>query len=114
MLTLPAGPFQGDPPTMLHEPAADSGPDPASDYKTRLGIWMFLLYCVIYAGFVLTNVLTDGKAMEIDIAFGLNLAVVYGFGLILLALIMAVVYNMLCTAKEAQLAAGTEAGEGAA
>ena len=35
---------------------------------------------------------------------GLNLAVVYGMGLIILALILALIYNALCTAKEKEMA----------
>lgn len=89
---------------MLHEPARDSGPDPASVYKTRLGLWMFLFYCVFYAGFVLINVFTGGKAMQAIVLAGMNLAVVYGMGLIALALVMALIYNYLCTAKEQELA----------
>lgn len=89
---------------MHHGPATDSGPDPASRYKSRLGVWMFLFYCVIYAGFVFTNVLTEGRAMQTIIFAGLNLAVVYGMSLIIIALIMALIYNGLCTAKEKELA----------
>jgi uncharacterized membrane protein (DUF485 family) len=89
---------------MLHEPAPDSGPDPATAYKTRLGLWMFLFYCVFYAGFVLINVATGGTAMQTIVMSGLNLAVVYGMGLIVLALVMALIYNHLCTAKERELA----------
>jgi uncharacterized membrane protein (DUF485 family) len=90
---------------MLHEPARSSGPDPASAYKSRLGLAMFIFYCVFYAGFVLVNVWTEGKAMQAIVLMGLNLAVVYGMGLIVLALVMALVYNHLCTKKEKQLAA---------
>jgi len=89
---------------MHHGPATDSGPDPASRYKSRLGVWMFLFYCVIYAGFVFTNVLTEGRAMQTNIFSGLNLAVVYGMSLIIIALIMALIYNALCTAKEKEMA----------
>jgi uncharacterized membrane protein (DUF485 family) len=88
---------------MLHEPARDSGPDPASPYKTRLGLWMFLFYCLCYAGFVLVNVATEGRAMQAIVLAGLNLAVVYGMGLIVLALVMALVYNHLCTKREREL-----------
>ena len=42
---------------MLHEPAKQSGDDLASSYKSRLGVRMFLVYAVVYAGFVLINVL---------------------------------------------------------
>lgn len=98
---------------MLHEPAATSKPDPASPFKTRLGVWMFLLYCAVYAGFVFTNVFTEGEAMQEVVLGGLNLAVVYGMGLIVFALVLAVLYNNRCTAKEKEFAkrdAAREAG----
>jgi len=96
---------------MHHGPAQDSGPDPASRYKSRLGVGMFIVYCLIYAGFVFTNVLTEGQAMQIIVVAGLNLAVVYGMGLIILALILALIYNHLCTAKEKELAGTVTDGE---
>lgn len=91
---------------MLHEPAQNSGPDAAVGYKTRLGVMMFLIYCVVYAGFVLANVVADGRAMQIIVFAGLNLAVVYGMGLIVLALVQALVYNHLCTRREHALGVG--------
>ena len=96
---------------MHQEPATESGPDPASRYKTRLGVVMFLVYCVFYVGFVLTNVLAEGEAMQIIVVAGLNLAVVYGMGLIILALVMALIYNQLCTSKERELAGTLDDGE---
>ncbi len=101
---------------MHHGPARDSGPDPASGYKSRLGVWMFIVYCLVYAGFVFVNVLTEGQAMQVIVFSGLNLAVVYGMGLIVFALILALVYNHLCTQKERELAEpavqqGANAGE---
>jgi uncharacterized membrane protein (DUF485 family) len=96
---------------MLHEPSASSAPDYAVKEKTRLGVWMFLAYAVVYAGFVAINVLKP-VLMETRIVFGLNLAVFYGFGLIVLALILALVYNHACRAHEksgAAAAAGKEA-----
>jgi uncharacterized membrane protein (DUF485 family) len=84
---------------MLHEPAGYSGKDPAAPYKARLGIYMFLLYGMIYAGFVLINIFNP-LLMERNIFLGLNLAVVYGFSLIILALVFALVYNVLCSKKE--------------
>ena len=97
---------------MHHGPAQDSGPDPASAYKTRLGVWMFIIYCVVYAGFVFTNVVSEGKAMQIIVFLGLNLAVVYGMGLIVLALVMALIYNFMCTKKETELAGTSGDAEG--
>ena len=96
---------------MHHEPAPDSGPDPASGYKTRLGVAMFLVYTLVYAGFVLVNVATEGRAMQTIVFKGLNLAVVYGMGLIVLALVMALIYNAMCTRRERELAAGTATEE---
>ncbi|MFH2052998.1 MAG: DUF485 domain-containing protein [bacterium] len=94
---------------MLHGPAQDSGPDPASAYKTRLGVGMFIIYCIVYVGFVLTNVLSEGRAMQTIVFSGLNLAVVYGIGLIVFALFLALIYNHLCTRKERETAGGGEA-----
>ena len=96
---------------MHHAPAPESAPDPASRYKSRLGVWMFLFYCLVYAGFVFTNVLNEGQAMQIIVVAGLNLAVVYGMSLIVLALILALIYNGLCTAKEKEMADTGTGGE---
>ncbi len=87
---------------MLHEPAAQQKSDPASGYKTIIGGWMFLLYALIYIGFVAINIL-DAKMMERTVFMGLNLATTYGFGLIIFAMILALVYNALCTNKEKEL-----------
>jgi uncharacterized membrane protein (DUF485 family) len=96
---------------MHHEPAPESGPDPASRYKTRLGVMMFVVYCVVYAGFVFLNVLTEGRVMQTMVFAGLNLAVVYGIGLIVFALLLALIYNHLCTRKERETASATADGE---
>lgn len=85
---------------MLHEPAAECGPDASADYKQRIGVWMFLLYAAIYAAFVAINLLRP-LWMEKEIVFGLNLAVVYGFGLIGFALVLALIYNTMCGTHEA-------------
>jgi len=87
---------------MLHEPAAESGKDYAIAYKMRVGVWMFLLYALVYAGFVIINV-TNPKLMETEAAFGMNLAVVYGFGLIIFALVLAMIYTRMCSKKEKEL-----------
>jgi uncharacterized membrane protein (DUF485 family) len=88
---------------MLHKPAAPTGKDPASGYKTVVGLWMFLVYALVYAGFVALSV-TKPTALGIKVIFGLNLAVVYGIGLIALALLMAVIYNVMCMKRERKLA----------
>jgi uncharacterized membrane protein (DUF485 family) len=84
---------------MLHEPAAPAGKDYAVAYKTRLGVWMFLVYCVIYVGFVALN-LTSPQLMGTVVFAGLNLVTVYGFALIIIALVQAIIYNTLCGTQE--------------
>lgn len=84
---------------MLHEPATPVGDDPAEQYKTRLGLWMFLLYSLFYIGFVAIN-LYRPLLMERIVLFGLNLATVYGFSLIIVALILALIYDRMCRQQE--------------
>ena len=96
---------------MLHEPAAQSGKDPAADYKMRLGVVMFILYSIFYAGFVAINIVKP-VLMEKTVLFGMNLACTYGFGLIVVALIMALVYNAMCVRKETLLNAASDEEEG--
>jgi uncharacterized membrane protein (DUF485 family) len=87
---------------MLHEPVKLEEKDNATPYKMRLGVWMFLAYLIVYSGFVAINVIKP-VMMESVVLFGLNLAVVYGFGLIIFALILALIYNQLCKIKEKEL-----------
>ncbi len=83
---------------MDHGPSTQWGEDKSTGYKTRLGIWMFFLYCAIYAGFVLINSLWPSLMAK---SFGSsNIAVAYGFGLIFFALVIAVVYNHQCGRAE--------------
>lgn len=85
---------------MLHEPAnRDTAPDLAAGYKSKLGLILFFAYAVMYAGFVIIN-LTNPEMMEITVLWGINLAVIYGFGLILAALGLALAYDSLCRKRE--------------
>ena len=88
---------------MLHEPAAPAGQDYAVAYKTRLGVWMLLVYLVFYAGFVAINLHSPLLMAKIS-AFGLNVATLYGFALIIVALAQAMIYNVLCSRQERVLA----------
>jgi uncharacterized membrane protein (DUF485 family) len=88
---------------MLHAPAAPTGKDPSAPYKARLGVWMFIAYSLFYGGFVVIN-LVSPQMMEATVLFGLNLAVVYGFALIVVALIQALLYDAACRAKEKSMA----------
>ncbi len=88
---------------MLHEPATSAAKDPAGPYKMRLGIWMFVFYSLFYASFVAINLLSP-LTMAAIVFTGLNLATVYGFALIVVALIEALVYDAMCRKKEAEFA----------
>ena len=87
---------------MAHGPVTDWGEDKASSYKTRLGLKMILIYGVIYAVFILINTLAP-QVMAMEVLFGINLAVYYGAGLIIFAILQGILYNHLCTRKEKQL-----------
>jgi uncharacterized membrane protein (DUF485 family) len=84
---------------MLHEPAAPQGIDEATAYKRRLGLRMLAIYGVIYIFFIVINVAWP-KVMGTVVVAGLNLAIVYGFALIAIAFILAIIYNWACTKHE--------------
>lgn len=83
---------------MGHGPAVKLGKDDAAGFKTKLGVIMFLGYTIFYAVFVFLNVFMP-SSME-TIIMGQTAAVIWGFFLIFLALVMAVIYNHFCTQAE--------------
>ena len=87
---------------MLHEPAAKAEKDNASDWKAKLGINLLLLYCLVYMGFVGIAVFAT-DAMKKPLFAGTNLAIIYGMGLIIFAIILGLVYNHFCTKKEEEM-----------
>ncbi len=84
---------------MQHGPAVQMGKDNAAEKKAKLGVWLFILYFIVYSIFVAIAVI-NFEAMSEIVFMGQNLAVTYGFGLIILAIILGVVYNMICTKYE--------------
>jgi uncharacterized membrane protein (DUF485 family) len=84
---------------MAHGPATKWGEDKASAYKAKLGVYLFVFYTLVYAGFIVINVVNP-KLMGVIVFAGLNLACIYGFGLIVLAIIMGIIYNYLCSQQE--------------
>lgn len=67
----------------------------STSYNTRLGLKLFSLYLLLYSGFVLLSAFAPA-AMEAMPLFGVNLAIWYGFGLIVAALALALVYGWAC------------------
>ena len=85
---------------MLHEPTnVVTGTDHAAPKKAKLGIILFFVYTLIYAGFVIIG-LTKPELMGMEIVGEQNIAIVYGFGLIILAIVMGFIYNYFCTRME--------------
>ena len=64
-------------------------------YNTRLGLILFCVYLVLYLGFVLINAF-QADVMDTVVLAGLNLAIVYGFALIVAALVLALIYGVMC------------------
>ena len=80
---------------ILSEPEVDN----ASEKKAKLGIKFFFLYLCFYAGFVAIGVL-NYELLAVEVFRGINLAVVYGIGLIIFAVLLGLVYNFLCSRYE--------------
>ncbi len=95
---------------MDHGPAIQCEKDNASEYKSKLGLFLFVIYLAIYTGFVIINTVKP-KLMEIKMFLGLNLAVVYGFGLIILAIVLGLIYNAMCSSAEARMNTEEDAKE---
>ncbi len=62
--------------------------------NTRIGLVLFAVYLALYGGFVLANAFAP-QAMEVTL-FGVNLAILYGMGLIVAAFLLALLYAWLC------------------
>lgn len=85
---------------MEHGPATEWQVEASQGYKTKLGLIMCAFFVVVYLAFILTAVISP-QSMAIDVG-KLNLAIVFGFGIIILAIIEALIYNFLCSNKEKQ------------
>ena len=67
--------------------------------NARIGLVLFAVYVVLYGGFVLLNTFA-AETMELLPIAGVNLAIWYGFGLIVAALVLALLYGWLCRIPE--------------
>lgn len=63
--------------------------------NARYGMVLFLIYLAFYGGFVALNAFSPTQ-METTPALGLNLAILYGFALIVAAMVLALIYAWLC------------------
>lgn len=71
------------------------------EYNARLGIVLFVVYTVLYTVFVLVNTFA-ANLMEKTPWAGINLAILFGFGLILSAFFLALLYGFLCKSDGSQ------------
>mgnify|MGYP000114940044 CR=1 FL=1 len=85
--------------------------------NARIGLILFSVYLVLYGGFVFLSAFS-AESMEATPVSGVNLAILYGFGLIISAIILSAVYGFVCTPEGDVEAASSDAGsssdEGAA
>lgn len=88
----------------MAEPTYESTrPDtPAERHNRRLGLVLFFVYLAAYALFVGLTVY-DYRLMGREAVAGLNVAIVYGFGLIVGAFVLAVIYMLACKAEDESL-----------
>jgi uncharacterized membrane protein (DUF485 family) len=72
----------------------------AAASRSRLGLTFFLLYVVLYAGFMGLNAFAP-QLMSRTPFGGVNFATLYGLGLIIAAFVLALLYAMLSSSENA-------------
>lgn len=83
----------------MHGPAAKMEADKAAAKKSKLGVTLFIVYTLLYSGFVMIGLMKP-ELLGAHVIGKQNLSIVYGFGLIILAIVMGFVYNAICTRME--------------
>lgn len=75
-------------------PSDDDHPDLVAA-NARAGLWLFGVYLALYGGFVGLSAFAPDLMAKTPFG-GLNLAILYGFFLIVAALILALIYMAAC------------------
>jgi uncharacterized membrane protein (DUF485 family) len=75
--------------------------------NSRIGLSLFAIYLVLYGGFVLLAAFSP-ETMERTPSAGVNLAIWYGFGLIIAALVLALIYGWACQSRGDRLQANVD------
>ncbi|MEZ6090905.1 MAG: DUF485 domain-containing protein [Pirellulaceae bacterium] len=75
--------------------------------NTRIGLILFFVYLLLYGGFVFLNALSP-DSMDWQPIEGINLAISYGFVLIIGAFLMALLYGLLCKTERSHDASSME------
>lgn len=79
--------------------------------KSILGIRLFFVYLFCYAGFVVIGVF-HYELLSVQVLGGLNLALAYGIGLIVFAVVLGILYNYYCSRYEDEESSVQEYEEG--
>ena len=85
----------------LHHGPNTSGPAERAETisrNSRYGLVLFAIYLVLYGAFVLTNAFAP-ELMERTPIAGVNVAILAGFSLIIVAFVLALIYGWLCRAE---------------
>ncbi len=80
---------------MHPNPSGEDHPE-LTGRHARTGLWLFAVYVLLYGGFVALNAFKPAL-MAAPWLGGVNLAVGYGLGLILGAIVVALIYMILCS-----------------
>ena len=96
---------------MEHGPSTEWRTEKSQAFKTKLGLIMFAIYTPIYLAFIFLAVISP-TTMAKDVG-QLNVAIVYGFGIIIIAILQAIIYNWICSNKEKHdnIAVGARKGD---
>lgn len=78
----------------------ESSAPAAAARAARYGIWLCLVYVLLYGGFIATAIFRH-DLMARPVVAGVNFAIVYGIVLIGAALLLALVYMMMCRVRRA-------------
>jgi uncharacterized membrane protein (DUF485 family) len=66
-------------------------------YNARMGLVLFVFYLAAYIGFVVLSATKAGREILQQTSLGgVNVAVLYGFGLISGAFVVSIIYMLLC------------------
>lgn len=86
----------------------DEHPDLSAQHG-RLGLWLFAVYLALYGGFVGLSAFAP-DVMSSSPILDVNLAVLSGLGLIVAALVLALLYTVLCRLATDRHAAQSTSG----
>jgi len=78
----------------MEQPQDDEHPE-ISARNSRYGLWLFALYVILYGGFMALAAFQPQLMGKAPFG-GVNLAIMYGMGLIVAALVLALIYMVLC------------------